>query len=184
MLTDSDSDSSASRWTSPRLGAQWSENTTPARDPTPAQPGTNYRAPYPPEQLYWIWFHTTDFPLIRRRYHIDGLQRKFNAQWPGRERNLGGLQCRLYRLMGDCGLPKRRAQKGPGGRIDARKFGMWTNTRHRFRWMDQYANRLPGKSAKHWEILFASDPITGYVLGDPYCEEDCGLVHSGSPLER
>ena len=180
VRTDSDLDSPAPFWTSPGLGVQWSANTTP--DPAPL--GNTYRAPYTTEQIDWIWFHTTDVPHSRKGEVDDSLQRKYNAQWPGRNRKLGGILCKLYRLMEEEGLPKRRAQKGPGGHIDPLRFGVWANKRHRYRWMDEFAHELPGKSVIPKELCFVSDPITGYVPGRPYCQENCRMNHPGSLLEH
>ena len=106
-----------------------------------------YRHPYDYEQDMFIWFFTTDVPLSR-----SALVDRYNAEWPGAPRNKTGIECRLYRLPDDYGFPKRRGQKGPGGKIDSQRWGMWSMKQHSYRWMDEYADRLRGESIEHMTV--------------------------------
>ena len=119
-----------------------------------------YRRPYSKEQIMWIWFFTTDKVLARKEMTDDVVTSEvvdaFNAEWPWDQRNLGGLQCRLYRLhngFAEYGLPPRRQQKaaGPRGKVNPLVYGMWAVTGYRFKWMDPYAGSefLEGKSISH-----------------------------------
>ena len=101
----------------------------------------DYRFPYDEEQDMFIWFFTTDVELYRPL-----LVEKYNEQWPGAQRNKVGIECRLYRLPDIYDFPKRRGQKGPGGKIDSRQYGMWPKKGRSYKWMDEYADRLPGES--------------------------------------
>ncbi len=104
------------------------------------------RPKYDPEQKLWILFHTTDIPLNREKGVKGGLEDEFNSRWPGAERGVAGIICVLYRITKYEDLPGRRLQKAEGGgRIDLNKYGMWAVTGHRFPWMDEYADRLPGR---------------------------------------
>ena len=99
-----------------------------------------FRPTYGYEQVMFLWFHDIDLNM-----RWDDVVNLFKAMWPGDPREKGGMQCKLYRVLEQYNIPKKRQQLlGPDG--NRRAYGMWARQGHRYPWMDQYAHLLPGQS--------------------------------------
>ena len=96
------------------------------------------RPPYDLEQAHFIWYHHVD-----RDMRWAEVEETYNAYWSGLPRKRSGMQCKLYRLTKDMGIPDiRKRPKRPGADYE---FGMRRHVKERYPWMELNKVRLPGE---------------------------------------
>lgn len=98
-----------------------------------------FRPAYDREEIFFIWFHRIDLGC-----QWDEVLTEYTKEFPGAARDKSGLQCKFYRILRDYQIPKMRDQSKYTS--DMQRYGMWANTRLRYKWMQPHANLLRGKA--------------------------------------
>ena len=92
----------------------------------------SFRPAYNQEMADFIWFLKVD-----QNRPWDEILTEYNSQFSEDHRDKSGLQCKYYRHIKSFGITRTRAQQRTAG--GPSPYGMMSNTRRRYSWMERYA---------------------------------------------